>query len=298
MQALWMVLASFFFATMGVGVKIASENFNTFELVCYRGFISMLFMWLMMRARGVTLATTVPMMHAWRATIGVVSLAAWFYAIAHLPLATAMTLNYMSGVWIAAFIVGGAMFYSSAKDAKSQGPLLLTVLCGFAGVVMTLRPTIDQNQLFAGVIGLLSGMCAALAYMQVTVLGRLGEPEERTVFYFALGSAIAGGIGLLFTGFSPASSWSSAGAWWLVPIGILASLGQWSMTRAYSKGSTLVVANMQYSGIVFAAIYSLALFGDNIPPLGWWGIVVILLSGIAATALRSRALPNTPAEEH
>ena len=293
-----MVLASFFFATMGVGVKIASENFNTFELVCYRGFISMLFMWLMMRARGVTLATKVPMMHVWRATIGVLSLGSWFYAIAHLPLATAMTLNYMSGVWIAAFIVGGAMFYSSAKDAKSQGPLLLTVLCGFAGVVMTLRPTIDQNQLFAGVIGLLSGMGAALAYMQVTVLGRLGEPEERTVFYFALGSAIAGGIGLLFTGLSPATSWSSAGAWWLVPIGILASLGQWSMTRAYSKGSTLVVANMQYSGIVFAAIYSLALFGDNISPLGWAGMAVILLSGIAATVLRSRALPNTPAEEH
>jgi S-adenosylmethionine uptake transporter len=298
MQALWMVLASFFFATMGVGVKIASENFNTFELVCYRGFISMLFMWLMMRARGLTLATKVPMMHVWRATIGVVSLAAWFYAIAHLPLATAMTLNYMSGVWIAAFIVGGAMFYSSAKDAKSQGPLLLTVLYGFAGVVMTLRPTIDQDQLFAGVIGLLSGMCAALAYMQVTVLGRLGEPEERTVFYFALGSAIAGGIGMIFTGFSPLSSWSSVGAWWLVPIGILASLGQWSMTRAYSKGSTLVVANMQYSGIVFAAIYSLALFGDNIPPLGWAGIAVILASGVAATVLRSRALPNTPAEEH
>jgi S-adenosylmethionine uptake transporter len=301
MQALWMVLASFFFATMGVGVKIASENFNTFELVCYRGFISMLFMWLMMRARGITLATQVPMMHVWRAFIGVVSLAAWFYAIAHLPLATAMTLNYMSGVWIAAFIVGGAMFYSSAKDskdAKSQGPLLLTVLCGFAGVVMTLRPTIDQNQLFAGVIGLLSGMCAALAYMQVTVLGRLGEPEERTVFYFALGSAIAGGIGMLFTGFSPISAWSSVGAWWLIPIGILASLGQWSMTRAYSKGSTLVVANMQYSGIVFAAIYSLALFGDNIPPLGWAGIAVILASGVAATVLRSRALPNTPAEEH
>ena len=298
MQALWMVLASFLFATMGVGVKIASENFNTFELVCYRGLISMLFMWFMMRARGVTLATKVPMMHVWRATIGVLSLGSWFYAIAHLPLATAMTLNYMSGVWIAAFIVGGAMFYSSAKDAKSQGPLLLTVLCGFAGVVMTLRPTMDQNQLFAGVIGLLSGMGAALAYMQVTVLGRFGEPEERTVFYFALGSAIAGGIGLLFTGLSPAASWSSAGAWWLVPIGILASLGQWSMTRAYSKGSTLVVATMQYSGIVFASIYSLALFGDNIPSLGWAGIVVIVVSGVGATILRSRALPNTPAEEH
>ena len=298
MQALWMVLASFFFATMGVGVKIASANFNTFELVCYRGLVSMVFMWFVMRARGSTLATKVPMMHAWRAAIGVFSLGCWFYAIAHLPLATAMTLNYMSGVWIAAFIVGGAMFFSTAKAAKSQGLLSLTVLAGFAGVVMTLRPTIDQNQLFAGVIGLISGMGAALAYMQVTVLGRLGEPEERTVFYFALGSAIAGGLGILLTGFSPVSAWSSVGAWWLIPIGILASLGQWCMTRAYAKGSTLVVASMQYSGIVFAAIYSLALFGDHITTLGWAGIAVIVISGVAATILRSRALPNTPAEEH
>ena len=298
MQALWMVLGAFFFATMAVGIKVASADYSTFELVFYRGAVSVVFMGLVMRARGTSLKTSMPAMHAWRSLIGVMSLGAWFYAIAHLPLATAMTLNYMSGVWIAAFIVGGAMFYSSGRDAKSQGPLLLTVLCGFAGVVMTLRPTIDQDQLFAGVIGLLSGMGAALAYMQVTVLGRLGEPEERTVFYFALGSAIAGGIGMLFTGLSPVSIWSSVGAWWLIPIGILASLGQWSMTRAYSKGSTLVVATMQYSGIVFASIYSLALFGDKIPALGWAGIGVIVLSGVGATILRSRALPNTPAEEH
>jgi S-adenosylmethionine uptake transporter len=134
--------------------------------------------------------------------------------------------------------------------------------------------------------------------MQVTVLGRVGEPEDRTVFYFALGSAIAGGIGMLFTGLSPASAWHTSAAWWLIPIGILASLGQWCMTRAYSKGSTLVVANLQYSGIVFAAIYSLVLFGDDIPLLGWAGIVVIVLSGLAATVLRTRTLPDAPAQEH
>ena len=78
MQALWMVLASFLFATMGVGVKIASQHFNTFELVAYRGLVSMLFMYGVMRTRGTRLATTVPMMHAWRATIGVLSLALGF----------------------------------------------------------------------------------------------------------------------------------------------------------------------------------------------------------------------------
>ena len=295
MQALWMVLASFWFALMAVGIKYASNSFGTLELVLYRGLVSMVFMAIVVRARGATLRTPVPMMHVWRSTIGVLSLSAWFYAIAHLPLATAMTLNYMSGVWVAAFIVGGALLYG---DAQKQGPLLGTVLLGFAGVVMTLRPTIDQNQLFAGVIGLLSGMGAALAYMQVTALGKVGEPEERTVFYFSVGTALVGAVGLLFTDITPWSEVRLQDALWVIPIGILASLGQWCMTRAYRKGATLVVASMQYSGIVFAALFSLLLFGDKIAPMGWLGIAVIVISGVLATVLRSRAMPNTPAEEH
>ena len=295
MQALWMVLAAFLFATMAVGIKVASASFSTPELVLYRGIVSLVFMGLVLRARGTPLATTVPWMHAWRAVIGVFSLASWFYAISHLPLATAMTLNYMSGVWVAAFVVGGAMLYG---QNSRQGPLMATVLAGFAGVVMMLRPTLDQNQLFAGLIGLLSGMGAALAYLQVTALGKVGEPEGRTVFYFSFGTALAGLIGVAWNGLTPLDQVSWQAAAWLIPIGVLASVGQWCMTRAYSHGATLVVASMQYSGIVFAAIYSLALFGDQIAPIGWAGIAVIVTSGVLATALRSRAMPDTPAEDH
>ena len=293
-----MVLGAFLFATMAVGIKVASTSFSTFELVFYRGLVSVVFMAIVVRARGATLRTPVPMMHVWRSTIGVLALSSWFYAIAHLPLATAMTLNYMSGVWVAAFLVGGALLYGQPQDAQRQGPLLGTVLLGFAGVVMTLRPTIDHDQLFAGVIGLLSGMGAALAYMQVTALGKAGEPEERTVFYFSVGTAVVGSVGMLFGDITAwaAVRWQDAA--WVIPIGILASLGQWCMTRAYRKGATLVVASMQYSGIVFAVIYSLLLFGDHIAPMGWLGIAVIVTSGVLATVLRARAMPNTPVEEH
>jgi S-adenosylmethionine uptake transporter len=289
-----MVVASFFFASMAVGIKFASHSFSTFELVFYRGVVSVIFMAVVVRARGASLRTPVPMMHVTRSAIGVVSLGSWFYAIAHLPLATAMTLNYMSGVWVAAFIVGGALLYG---QAEKQGPLLFTVLMGFAGVVLTLRPTIDHDQLFAGVVGLLSGMGAALAYMQVTALGRAGEPEERTVFYFSVGTAVVGAVGMLFTDMTPWANVRWQDAAWVVPIGVLASLGQWCMTRAYSHGATLVVASMQYSGIVFASIFSLTLFGDRIAPMGWIGIAVIVSSGILATILRARALPNAPAAE-
>src|SRR4051794_5646877 len=109
MQALWMVAGSLFFATMAVCVKYASAWFNPAELVFYRGLLGMLFMSLLARRQGVGLATHYPLMHAWRSLIGVISLGAWFYAISKLPLATAMTLNYMSSVWVAAFLVGGAL---------------------------------------------------------------------------------------------------------------------------------------------------------------------------------------------
>jgi S-adenosylmethionine uptake transporter len=248
-----------------------------------------------MRSRHVPLLTPVPWMHAWRSVIGVASLASWFFAIAHLPLATAMTLNYMSGVWVAAFVVGGALLYG---QSARQGPLIATVLAGFAGVVMMLRPTLDQNQLFAGLVGLLSGMGAALAYIQVTALGKVGEPESRTVFYFSVGTTLAGLLGVAWSGFTPSTQVTWQAAAWLVPIGVLASGGQWCMTRAYSRGATLLVANLQYTGIIFAAIYSLLLFGDQLPLIGWAGMALIVLSGVAATVLRTRALPDTPAEDH
>lgn len=310
MQALWMVLGAFLFATMSVVVKIASAWFNSGEMVLGRGLIGIVFLWLLARNRGVSLATRYPGMHAWRSTIGVISLGAWFYAIAHLPLATAVTLNYMSSVWVAAFLIGGALLAwvpVPGRDGRVerpplQGALAMTVLAGFVGVVLMLKPTVNGNEGFAGMLGLLSGLTAAFAYMQVVALSRIGEPELRTVFYFAVGSAVAGAFATAATGFSGGSSWTWQHALWLLPIGLLAALGQLCMTRAYAtaktQAGTLVVANLQYSGIVFAAFYSVVLFDDRIDAAGWGGMALIIASGIAATVLRQRAVPKAPAEEH
>ena len=296
MQALWMLLASLFFATMGVCIKFASEHFNSFEIVCYRGMVGVVFLIGMTRVRGVSLRTSVPMMHFWRSVVGVIALTSWFYAIAALPLATAVTLNYMSSVWIAAFLLGGALLVQGRNaPVKQQGPLFLAVLAGFGGVAMMLRPTLNEDQFVGAFVGLLSGIFSAFAYLQVAALSRAGEPESRTVFYFSIGAVLAGALGMLFVGASP---WHWPSALWLLPIGLLAVFGQLCMTRAYASGATLVVANLQYSGIVFAGIYSLTIFGDQLPLIGWLGMGLIIASGITATVLRARAVPHAPAEEH
>ena len=295
MQASWMILAALVFSMMGVCVKFASTHFHAFELVFFRGMIGVLFMASLCRIQGVPLRTPIPMMHVWRSVVGVTSLAAWFYAIGYLPLATAMTLNYMSSIWVAVFLVGGTLVMGKLQDAARQGPIVLTVIAGFVGVILLLRPTIEQDQLFAGIVGVLSGLIAALAYIQVAALGRLNEPEARTVFYFSVGTAVVGAVLMLVTGMSP---WVWPNVLWLLPIGVLAALGQLCMTNAYSRGSTLVVANLQYSGILFGALFGLILFDDHIPLIGWLGMALIMASGIASTVLRNRTLPSAPAEDH
>ncbi|MEB2348640.1 MAG: DMT family transporter [Comamonadaceae bacterium] len=294
MQGLWMVLAAFFFASMGVCVKLAAPYFTAVEMVCWRGLISMALLWWLARRQGVGLATRYPGMHAWRSFIGVLSLGASFYAIIYLPLPTAMTFGYMSSVWIAAFVVGGAMLAWRPTAGQHRPPvpmsLVACVLLGFAGVVLMLCPQLGDNQGLAAVVGLLGGMGAALAYMQVVALARLGEPETRTVFYFALGCTVAGAGAMPLTGVSPFPGWP---ALWLLPLGLLAAGGQLCMTMAFTRASstrgTLVVANLQYSGLIFASLYSMLVFGEYLPLVAWAGMAIIIASAIAATVLRARS---------
>lgn len=291
MQAAWMIAAAFFFASMAVGVKYASAHYGFFEIVMYRGLIGMLVMIAICRAQRVSLATRLPGMHVWRNVIGVSAMTAWYYAIGHLPLATALTLNYMSSVWVAVFVLASTLLTGGLGDIRRQMPLALAVVASFAGVLLMLRPTMGQDQLFPGLVGLMSGLMAAMAVLQVAALARMGEPESRTVFYFSLACTVVGLVGAgLFEGFH----WHWPQVWWLVGLGVLAALGQLCLTRAYSRGSTIVVANLNYAGIVFAAIYGAILFGDRIPMLGWLGILLIVCSGITATLLRGRALPQRP----
>jgi len=295
MSAPWlMVIASFLFATMGVCVKLASAHYAPGEIIFYRGLVGALLMLLLARSRRITLATAVPAAHFWRSLTGVVAMLLWFNALGNLPLATAMTLNYMSSVWMALFLIGGAVMLGSARV---DGRLIATVLLGFAGVALVLRPTIGHDQLWYGLLGLLSGMVSATAYLQVTTLARAGEPEIRIVFYFSLGGVL---LGLLSTAWTGLHAHTLQGAALLLATGLLATVAQLMMTRAYSTGRTLVNASLQYLGIAFSFGYGVLLFADRVTWMALAGMLLIVVAGLCATLLRSSATPadtaNAPLE--
>jgi S-adenosylmethionine uptake transporter len=295
MASLWMLLATFLFALMGACVKLASETFSVSEIVLCRGVIGMAIVYLLAWRQGGTMRTTLLGAHSWRGVVGVVSLWLWFESIAALPLATAVTLNYMSPIWIAVFLFCLGWWQSRQH---LEWPLVGAILLSFTGVALILRPAFEAEQWAGALMGLSSGMLAALAYLQVRKLGKLGEPEYRVVFYFSLSNVVFGLAGTLATT-RPAQHAPIDATAWLLMLGLAvsATVAQVAMTRAYRVGKTLVVANLQYTGIIFSSILGVLLWNDVFDWHVWLGMAIILASGIAVTFYNTRTTERGKAVE-
>jgi drug/metabolite transporter (DMT)-like permease len=290
MSPSWLiVVASLLFATMGVCVRLASADYDAGEIVMYRGLVGAVMLGLACRWRGESLRTRMPMQHALRSTTGVVALCLWFYAIANLPLATAITLNYTSSLWLALFVLGSALVWRRRRPAELG--LVMAAVIGFAGIVLVLQPTLEHRAWWAGAVGLVSGLVSALGYLQVAVLGRKGEPDSRIVFYFSIGGIVGGAALATATGWH-AHTWRGVGL--LLAVGVLATVAQVLLTRAYVRGRTLVNASLQYLGIGFSFVYGVLLFDDHVTWLATLGMVLIVYAGVRATAVRTRTAGSAP----
>jgi len=275
MGAIWMLVAGFLFGCMGVFVKLGAAHFSHVELVFYRSFFGLVMVYLIMRSQRVSVSTLHWRSHLWRGLSGSIALALFFYCITVLPLATAVTLNYTAPLFLTIFTM--LVF----KD-KFHLPLTIAIALGFCGVVLLLHPTLQHDQLLPGVLGLISGFLAGVAYLNVKQLGSIGEPETRTVFYFSLTASLGSGVWMLF---DRVHTITAQGFAILLGLGLSATLAQLAMTRAYRVGRTLVVGSMAYSTIIFASLFGIGLWGETLPLTGWLGMALIVLGGVISLKL-------------
>lgn len=278
MQSLWMVAAGLSFALMGVCVKYAAAHFSAAELVFYRALVQMAFAYAMLARLKLPVRTAHLGMHVHRGVAGFVSLFMFYFALTRLPVATAMTLNYTSPVFLTLLVAWFAR--------ERPGPALIaTVLAGFAGCALLLQPTLAPGQAWPAAIGLASGATSAISYWNVRALVRAHEPEARVVFYFGLFACLGALVWMAPQPWHPVTSGNVA---LLLGVGGFGGLGQLAMTRAYGKGSTLVAAALSYSGIVFSSVLGILIWGDVLPLAAWLGIVLIVAAGIVATQRQAR----------
>lgn len=279
--SLWMLAAALGFATMGALVKVGSAKFSSAELVFYRSLFGFLLIFTLIRIKRLPIKTPHLNKQLARALIGFVALLMFFYAISHLPLATAITLNYTSPLFLAAFMP----FMLLERPKKI---LYLAILMSFIGIILLLKPSFAREDLLASIVGLCSGIGAGLAYVHVKQLGNLHEPDWRTVFYFTLISTIGAGIWMLFDQVSVVT-------WHDLPIllGLAgsATLAQLALTRAYRTGKTLTVASLSYATVVISSLFGILFWAEHLSASEWLAIGLIMIGGVLSTYSAQQAEP-------
>ncbi|HJV24778.1 MAG TPA: DMT family transporter [Aromatoleum sp.] len=283
MQSLWMIVASVLFACMGVCVKLGGSTFSTGELVFYRGFVGLIIIAALARSQRVPLYTPKWRLQLTRSLSGTAALMAYFYAIRALPLATAVTLNYTSPIIVALLL---ALWFRERLRPAVVGSVLL----GFAGVVLLLKPTLQSDQWTGAAAGLGSALLASVAYISVRELGRAGEPELRTVFWF---SSVTTLLGIPWALSGDLQAIDLKGAATLIGVGLFGGIAQLAMTRAYRLGKTIVAANLAYSTVIFSSLFGVLLWNEVLPVDAWAAVVLIIASG-AAVSLASRQPARPP----
>ena len=274
-----MLLAAFLLAITGITIKFASgAGYSTAELVFYRTFIGFLVASLMLAMRGMSPRSEHVLGHIYRGTAGTFAMWLFVYAIVHLPLSTAITLNFTAPLWIALIL---ALVFGERLSKTMAGALAM----GFIGIVILLKPIFSPEMRFDITLGLLSGIAGAVALLNIRRLGALGEPDVRIFWWSSMIVSASAAIALTVTG-----GWrwhGSNGLLWIAALGAVATGAQLAQTRAYARGATILAANLSYSTVLFAAVADLLIWQVYIPPTGWLAIAIVIASGIMAT-LRTR----------
>jgi drug/metabolite transporter (DMT)-like permease len=263
-----MVASGLLFATMGALVKHISAELPNEMVVFFRSVMGLLALlpWVWHRGLG-QLKTRYLLGHLGRGLAGVAAMYCYFYAIAHLPLAEAVLLNYSTPLFIP--------FIAALWLGEQVTPRLWVAIgVGFAGIVLILKPGLE---LFTPVslIGLASGLFAALAMVSIRRLSKT-EPALRIVFYFSLVCTAVSAVPLAWRWQTP-----DPGLWvLLIGMGALASLAQLLLTRAYAHAPASQVGPFTYSTVVFAAAIG-GIFWSEIPDLvSFSGAALVVLAGV------------------
>jgi S-adenosylmethionine uptake transporter len=253
-------------------------------VVFYRTFIGLIAVSAMMAMRGVRPGTVHVVAHLQRGAAGTFAMWLFVYAVVHLPLSTAITLNFTAPLWI-------GLVLALVFGERLSKTMLVALALGFVGIVILLKPIFTPAMRFDITIGLISGVAAAVALLNIRRLGALHEPEMRIFWWSSL--VISAGAAAWLTATGGWRMHGTEGLKWILAMGAVATGGQLAQTRAYSRGATMLAANLSYSTVLFSALAGFLIWDEHIPASGWTAIAVIVASGIMAT-LRTRKGAKQP----
>jgi drug/metabolite transporter (DMT)-like permease len=277
----YMLMASFTFAIMGAFAKVASESMPSLEVVFFRNVAGVFLIGLAVLKKPMRHVGGKPFLLFFRGFIGFAALLAFFYNIANIPLGDAITYSKTSPIFTAVF----AWFFLGEKLSSRAW---LAVFMGFVGILFITQPTGVGFSKY-DVLGIFSGVGAALAYTSVREL-KSHYDTRAIVLSFALTGTVGPIILFLISPYLNAPELDfmlgefvmPKGVVWVyvIAMGVLATISQLLMTKAYGETKAGIVGAVSYSNIGFSILVGFTL-GDSLPSLvTTFGITLIVMAGI------------------
>lgn len=277
----YMLAASFLFAIMGAFAKLASQYMSSLEVVFFRNLFGVILIGYAVYKTPMKQSGGKPFLLFFRGLMGFVSLLAYFYNIAHIPMGDAVTFSKTAPIFTAVF----AWLFLNEKLTFSAW---LAVFVGFIGILLIAQPSGIGFSKY-DLLGIFSGIGAALAYTSVREL-RSYYDTRMIVLSFTLVGTIGPIILFVLSKYFYMSELDfmmgefvmPKGIVWLyvVGLGILGTLSQYYMTKAYGETKAGIVGAVSYSNIVFAILIGVFL-GDSLPNfITTCGIILIVGAGI------------------
>ena len=270
-----MLAASALFAIMNACVKALGREIPTLQVVFFRGFIMFLIVSVMIYKQKQSFLGTNKLYLLLRGLAGTLALSMYFYTLQRMPLASAVTIQYLSPI----FAVLLAVVILKEHITKLQ---LLFFIVSFSGVVFIKQFDTRISLTLVG-IGVLSSIISGFAYNMIRKL-RHHEHPLTIIFYFSVISS----FGILPFAIS---SWVNPdlNQWMLlVLIGILTYFAQITMTKAYQMESMKNVAGIRYLGVLYALILGFFLFGEFFDWRALLGMILVTLGILGNIWHRSR----------
>lgn len=269
-------LAALSFSIMGIAIKAAFEQLNLATVVFLRNCFGLLALtpWLMRSAPNSLRSQRIGM-HVTRCVIGLSAMYCFFMAISHIPLAEAMLLNYATPLYVP-FIA-----WLWLKERPSSRMIPIATL-GLVGVALILKPGQHDSMGWVGLIALGSGVLAAAAFVAIRRLSRT-EPALRIVFYFTSLSLLISALPLFWLWTTP----SLISMALMAMAGAFASLGQFGLTRAYSLAPAAQVAPFNYLVVVFAALWGVLIWGEQIDVYSVSGALLVVSSSLISLRIKT-----------
>ncbi len=269
-----MFLSTLAFALANVFVKQVS-HIPVMEVVFFRCLVAGVFCVIGLRRAKASLIGTNHGYLFLRGFFGTLALAMFFLTVQNIPLATAMTIQYLSPIFTAII----AIFFLKESVKPIQW---IFYAISFAGV-MLIGQIDGRVSYFFIFLGIISAFGSGAAYNLVRKL-KDDEHPLTIILHFQLVGIAAGFISLFFVWETPVGSdW-----FYLLLIGVFSQLGQIFLTNAFSKEKAATVAIIVYSGLIYGIAIGWIFYGEAQTLLSMLGMILVVIGVIASVLYGKR----------